>query len=82
MKCKISLSFFISGESYLECIKEIIEEISANKTYRIEFCDMRTDLYGDYNEIMNSLNEIIYRKIQKFGATKISLKTDIEMTEK
>jgi len=82
MKCKISLSFFITGESYLNCIKEIIEEISTKKIFTVEFCDMRTDIFGDYFEIMNCLNDIIYRKIQKFGATKISIKTDVEILEK
>jgi len=43
---------------------------------------MRTDIFGDYFEIMNCLNDIIYRKIQKFGATKISIKTDVEILEK
>ena len=57
MKTSIEISLYPLKEDYVPSIREFIERISAAPNVHVVRTDLSTQLYGDYDEVMDLLKD-------------------------
>ncbi len=55
MQASVEISMYPLKEDYKSVIKEFIEKISKNQRLQVEVNGMSTQIFGDYDEMMETL---------------------------
>ncbi|MFN3237080.1 MAG: YkoF family thiamine/hydroxymethylpyrimidine-binding protein [Pseudomonadales bacterium] len=67
MKTSIDMSLYPLTEDYIPAIKEFIDRVSAYEGVAVKRNDLSTQLFGDYDQIMDLLKVEIKRSWQTHG---------------
>ncbi len=67
MKASMEISLYPLNEDYKPAIREFIQRISAHPDVHIVRTDLSTQMYGDYDEVMDLLKEEVRHSWEKWG---------------
>lgn len=67
MKTSIDMSLYPLADDYIPAIKEFIDRVGNYESVAIKRNDLSTQLFGDYDEIMDILKVEIKRSWQTHG---------------
>jgi uncharacterized protein YqgV (UPF0045/DUF77 family) len=67
MKISLELSLYPLDDNFLVIIKDIVEKLNAVKKLDIYTNTMSTQVFGEYDEVMSLLNDIIKYSFQTYG---------------
>jgi uncharacterized protein YqgV (UPF0045/DUF77 family) len=67
MKISLELSLYPLDDNFLVIIKDIVEKLNAAKKLDIYTNTMSTQVFGEYDEVMSLLNDIIKYSFQTYG---------------
>jgi uncharacterized protein YqgV (UPF0045/DUF77 family) len=67
MKTSIDMSLYPLNEDYIPAIKEFIDRVSSYEGVAVKRNDLSTQLFGDYDQIMDLLKVEIKRSWQTHG---------------
>jgi uncharacterized protein YqgV (UPF0045/DUF77 family) len=64
MQASVEISLYPLNQDYIPYIKDFIDNINKNKNLIVETNGMSTQIFGDYHEIMKTLNDEVYNTFQ------------------
>lgn len=67
MKMSIDMSLYPLADDYIPAIKEFIDRISGYEDIEVKRNDLATQLFGDYDQIMDMLKVEIRRSWETHG---------------
>ena len=67
MKVSIEISLYPLRDDFIPPIRDFIESISAAPTVKVIRTDLSTQLFGDYDEVMNLLKNSIRDNWETWG---------------
>ncbi|MCF6457561.1 MULTISPECIES: YkoF family thiamine/hydroxymethylpyrimidine-binding protein [Pseudoalteromonas] len=67
MKLSVEISKYPLHQDYIPFIKGFIDRLNANANLEVITNTMSTQVFGDYDEVMNAVTSEIKRSHQEFG---------------
>lgn len=67
MKASVDISLYPLADEYIPAIKEFIERVQQYPEVAVIRNDLSTQLYGDYDQIMNLLKVEVRLSWEKYG---------------
>lgn len=67
MKLSVEISNYPLNEAYIPPIKDFIERLQANELLRISCNTMSTQIFGEYDDVMNVLSAEMKSSFERFG---------------
>ena len=67
MKASVDISLYPLADEYIPAIKEFIERVQQYPEVAVVRNDLSTQLYGDYNQIMDLLKVEVRISWEKYG---------------
>lgn len=67
MKASVDISLYPLADEYIPAIKEFIERVQQYPEVAVVRTDLSTQLYGDYDQIMDLLKVEVRLSWEKFG---------------
>ncbi|MCH8866931.1 MAG: hypothetical protein IID58_08780 [Proteobacteria bacterium] len=67
MELSVDISKYPLADDYIPAIKDFIERLHAIEGLSVVVNTMSTQVFGDYDLVMNSLKEEIRRSYEQFG---------------
>lgn len=67
MKLSVEISNYPLNETYVPPIKDFIERLQANELLRISCNTMSTQIFGEYDDVMNVLSAEMKLSFEQFG---------------
>ncbi|MEC8325696.1 MAG: YkoF family thiamine/hydroxymethylpyrimidine-binding protein [Pseudomonadota bacterium] len=67
MKLSVEISKYPLHQDYIPFIKGFIDRLNANANLEVITNTMSTQVFGDYDEVMNAVTREIKRSHQEFG---------------
>ena len=67
MKLSVEISKYPLHQNYIPFIKGFIDRLNANANLEVITNTMSTQVFGDYDEVMNAVTSEIKRSHQEFG---------------
>jgi uncharacterized protein YqgV (UPF0045/DUF77 family) len=67
MKASVDISLYPLADEYIHAIKEFIERVQQYPEVAVVRNDLSTQLYGDYEEIMDLLKVEVRLSWEKYG---------------
>jgi len=67
MKLSVEISNYPLNEMYIAPIKDFIDRLQANELLRISCNTMSTQIFGEYDDVMNVLTAEMKLSFEQFG---------------
>lgn len=67
MKISVELSLYPLNDNYLNIIGDIVEKLNAAEDLEVVTNSMSTQIFGEYDKIMQLLNQTVKYSFDKYG---------------
>lgn len=67
MKLSVEISNYPLNENYIPAIKDFIKRLQANELLRISCNTMSTQIFGDYDDVMQVLSAEMKSSFEQYG---------------